>query len=282
MGPLEAAEAHQLTMADRKNIDWDSYPLGDAPDHVIAKAAGVTAQAACDARRRRDIPAHRTARPPSRTDKWKLSIRKWAAAQASSPLARARTELGFTQVELGAISGLDHTTISVLERGAKPPTRTGGQWSDAAMALSSSLGADPQTLFPDADATQNHYDLTCLSEATEAFAACGATYQNSRELIREVAFAMRELTPVQQRVLEMRFGLRSGEPMLLREAGVELGVSRERIRQIEEVALCRLRELLEFRRASDEGTVDPSVTAPARRRVFSLRTEPRLWYAGTD
>jgi DNA-directed RNA polymerase, sigma subunit (sigma70/sigma32) len=45
----------------------------------------------------------------------------------------------------------------------------------------------------------------------------------------------------ERRVLSLRFGLLDGEPRTLEEVGRELGLTRERIRQIEAKALCKLR-----------------------------------------
>ena len=49
------------------------------------------------------------------------------------------------------------------------------------------------------------------------------------------------LTPREQQVLRMRFGLRDGKPHTLEEVGKEFDVTRERIRQIESKALRKLR-----------------------------------------
>lgn len=48
------------------------------------------------------------------------------------------------------------------------------------------------------------------------------------------------LDPRQAEVLTVRFGLESGDPKTLEETGVHLGVTRERIRQIEKSALTKL------------------------------------------
>ncbi len=50
-----------------------------------------------------------------------------------------------------------------------------------------------------------------------------------------------ELPEREQRILELRYGLGEGEPLTLEEVGKRLGISRERVRQLEEQALERLR-----------------------------------------
>lgn len=51
-----------------------------------------------------------------------------------------------------------------------------------------------------------------------------------------------ELTPREQKILEMRFGLKDGVTHTLEEVGQVFGVTRERIRQIEAKALDRIRQ----------------------------------------
>ena len=57
----------------------------------------------------------------------------------------------------------------------------------------------------------------------------------------ELAKAMLRLNPRQQRVLTERFGLDDGKPKTLEEVGVLLGITRERVRQLETRALRELR-----------------------------------------
>ena len=65
-----------------------------------------------------------------------------------------------------------------------------------------------------------------------------ATYTLLREQLEEV---LATLTPREQQVLRMRFGLIDGKPHTLEEVGKEFDVTRERIRQIESKALRKLR-----------------------------------------
>lgn len=61
------------------------------------------------------------------------------------------------------------------------------------------------------------------------------------EVTREVARALGVLSPREEAVIRLRFGIGQGEPMTLEEIGQTLGVTRERIRQIEAKALMKLR-----------------------------------------
>lgn len=64
----------------------------------------------------------------------------------------------------------------------------------------------------------------------------------SRELLKEhLEEVLATLPDREKRVLILRFGLEDGRPRTLEEVGVEFGVTRERIRQIEAKALRKLR-----------------------------------------
>ena len=65
-----------------------------------------------------------------------------------------------------------------------------------------------------------------------------ASYTLLREQLEDV---LATLTPREQQVLRMRFGLQDGKPHTLEEVGKEFDVTRERIRQIESKALRKLR-----------------------------------------
>ncbi len=73
-----------------------------------------------------------------------------------------------------------------------------------------------------------------------------------RQLLKEyVKEIIVELSPREQKILKLRFGLEDGVTHTLEEIGQEFGVTRERIRQIEAKALERIRKHKESRKLID-------------------------------
>jgi RNA polymerase primary sigma factor len=75
-----------------------------------------------------------------------------------------------------------------------------------------------------------------------------AAYQLLKE---DVRFILTALTPREQKILRMRYGLEDGRAHTLEEVGQEFGVTRERIRQIEAKALSRLKKMRESKKLKD-------------------------------
>jgi len=66
--------------------------------------------------------------------------------------------------------------------------------------------------------------------------------QSTASLLREeLSKTLESLTPRERRIIELRFGLGNEYDRTLAEVGTELGLSKERIRQIEKEALAKLR-----------------------------------------
>jgi len=64
-----------------------------------------------------------------------------------------------------------------------------------------------------------------------------------QELVhKEVREAVDTLPPREKKIVELRFGLAGERPYTLEEIGREFGISRERVRQLQNVALARLRQ----------------------------------------
>lgn len=74
----------------------------------------------------------------------------------------------------------------------------------------------------------------------------------SKQLLKEqIEEVLQALTPREQRVLRLRFGLEDGRSRTLEEVGQEFNVTRERIRQIEAKALRKLRHPSRSRKLKD-------------------------------
>jgi len=70
-------------------------------------------------------------------------------------------------------------------------------------------------------------------------------------LKEQIEDVLSTLTPREQRVLQLRFGLEDGRSRTLEEVGKEFNVTRERIRQIEAKVLRKLRHPSRSRKLKD-------------------------------
>jgi RNA polymerase primary sigma factor len=62
------------------------------------------------------------------------------------------------------------------------------------------------------------------------------------ELKQSIQEMLEQLTPQEKKIIIMRFGLDGIEPKTLREIGEKLGISRERVRQLETRAKKKMKE----------------------------------------
>ncbi|MBI4653046.1 RNA polymerase sigma factor RpoD [Candidatus Kuenenbacteria bacterium] len=101
--------------------------------------------------------------------------------------------------------------------------------SQDTISLETSIGDD------DSDSTLEDFleDIKIISPDK------AAAMKLLKEYIKEI---LNELTPREQTILEMRFGLTEDGSHTLEEVGYEFGVTRERIRQIEAKALDKIRQ----------------------------------------
>ncbi len=110
------------------------------------------------------------------------------------------------------------------------------------------------------DSPIGHEDSTPISEVV-ADSTAAAPFDriieaNDGELVQEV---LATLDARESRILAMRFGLDDRKPKTLEEVAARFGVTRERIRQIQEQALRKMRVKIEERDYSS-----PFATAPAQ------------------
>jgi RNA polymerase primary sigma factor len=95
------------------------------------------------------------------------------------------------------------------------------------------------------DAPINDDELTEFGEsvADEEMATPFESLRD-KDLQNEVGGLLEELNDREKRIISQRFGFEGGKRKTLEEIGLKLGVSRERIRQLENIALAKMRRAL--------------------------------------
>jgi RNA polymerase nonessential primary-like sigma factor len=88
-------------------------------------------------------------------------------------------------------------------------------------------------------------DRTVADTIADTHVSDPATLLQDSDLTASLDHWLEELTEKQREVLARRFGLRGYEVSTLEEVGHEIGLTRERVRQIQVEALKRLRDIME-------------------------------------
>jgi RNA polymerase primary sigma factor len=123
-----------------------------------------------------------------------------------------------TEMELAEATGLD--PLRMIELQAAP---------GAPVSLELPVGEDEEQELGDV-----------LADTESASPEDLATTQTLKDEVQRVLESV--LTPREQLVLQLRFGLGNGQAHPLEQVGRELGITRERVRQIEAGALAKLRQ----------------------------------------
>jgi RNA polymerase primary sigma factor len=113
------------------------------------------------------------------------------------------------------------------------------------------LGREPVSLETPVGAGEGETRLADFIEDSGEEAPLEVVSKDMRQADLETA--LRSLQWRERRVLELRYGLSSEEPMTLEAIGGEVGVTRERVRQIESRTLSKLKASREAQRLKDEG-----------------------------
>ncbi len=145
---------------------------------------------------------------------------------------RQRT-LSQTARQLEAELGREPTNEELAEATGLPINQVEGALSaaSASVSLNQTVGADGEGELA---------DLFADREALDPFEQAEESLR--RQSIRKALDALPER---ERRILELRFGL-SGEPSTLEAIGLELDITRERVRQLEHQALSRLAAMREL------------------------------------
>lgn len=140
------------------------------------------------------------------------------------------------QQQLAQELGRDPTVEELAEAMGVPPSRVEQLLQIARQPVSLDMPTDDEEESVLGDFIEDRGMLS-PSEAV--------TQQMLREILHE---ALATLSPREVRILKLRYGLADGRMYTLEEVGRKLGVTRERVRQIEAQALARLRHPIYARR----------------------------------
>ena len=110
------------------------------------------------------------------------------------------------------------------------------------------VAQEPMSLETPIGSEENSY----LGDFIEDESLPGPVDAASHQLLKEqMSDILDSLSDRERKVLEMRFGLKDGQGRTLEEVGMEFGVTRERIRQIEAKALRKLRHPIRSKKLRD-------------------------------
>jgi RNA polymerase primary sigma factor len=140
-----------------------------------------------------------------------------------------------TARELHQELGREPTAIEVAERLGVEPEKVREAFRAAKVPISLETPISEEDELTVADFIADANALTPAQQAEE-----GVLAQTLGDALQQ------HLSPRESQVLRMRFGLVDGQPHTLGEIADELGISRERVRQIEAESLRRLRQTKPF------------------------------------
>lgn len=203
-------------------------------------------------------------------------------------LSVMRTHGIATVAELSRLTGVHQSTIGDFMNLAVSGTNPDGSWKRPLVRIADFLRVTPDMLIPpqhlDQPLAKNRAEVeVSLDEACQL--AGGTVEQLSATPFDSVVHAERDeclsdmlqrLTIREEQVIEHRFGL-SGKAMTYDEIGRQFRLSRERIRQIEQTALGKLRGMA--RKGPDAERIRtvlvdlPTDSASACRSLTTLRPE---------
>jgi RNA polymerase primary sigma factor len=136
------------------------------------------------------------------------------------------------------------------EEGAKPPSDLSRRMKHAIEKIRQILrfAQEPMSL----ETPVGDDDDSALVDFIPDDSVDGPVEETNKELLREqVRKSLSSLSEREQKVLALRFGLGGGDSYTLEEVGDKIGVTRERVRQIEAKALRKLRHPTRSRQLRD-------------------------------
>jgi len=124
-----------------------------------------------------------------------------------------------TDSELAEELGIPRTKLAMLKQAAQRPA-----------SLDAPIGEDESSDYSDIIGDEKAIDPALALE--------------SKSMHNQIDDLLANLDERETRIIDARFGLNGQKPRTLEEIGLEFGVTRERIRQLQNVALAKMRKSL--------------------------------------
>ena len=148
-----------------------------------------------------------------------------------------------TQSEMAEKIGLSETEFGCYVNFKKSPIKKkcGTAWKDQAVKIAEALNCSPEDIFPlhFQEIRKNQYQLELNSQVfiENKNPEDEMIEKENREEIRKL---LGSLSPREEKILRLRFGIGEDEEYTLEEIGEMFGLNRNRILQIESTALRKL------------------------------------------
>ena len=168
-------------------------------------------------------------------------------------LMKMREERGFlSQSDFCKASGVRPSIYGQLEGMKKSPFRNNpngsfGGWRKAVLKISEFYGVLPEYLFPEEvrNLDRVRAEMEVGMEELDSFQSPRLSPGDvllAKEASDIVEGAMNRLSPREEQIIRMRFGLDDEDSRTFKEIGIDFGLSIERVRQIEARALRKIRD----------------------------------------
>lgn len=173
----------------------------------------------------------------------------WIKQSARRALANQSRTVRLPAHVADAVHRLQQTSLRLTETLGREPTDE--ELADRLklprpkVAQLRSLAQRPTSLETPLSGDHDEDSATLSERVADADALTPYELLRAKTLRQDIRQQIQRLSPREQAVLTLRFGLDGNEPMTLEEVGKKFKVSRERIRQIQDAALRKLRRQLE-------------------------------------
>ena len=158
----------------------------------------------------------------------------------NNQLKRRRLELGMSGAELARAVGVNQNTYSAMETMRISPLTKGGEWTQTALKIADFHGLGPDELWPPSVLGVRRTMATLAASGEDIAALASALPNAERQLdgAQTVRLLRSSLTPRDWEIVSAL--VIDGDT--LEDAGVAHDLSRERVRQIKEKALWKIRK----------------------------------------